>query len=80
MFNPVIQNRIYFNLVNDGKALADRQIIMLDKNAKNKHLAEILKGANRSYFEYEVWQTDHPFTNKRISLINKVLAFLNRVN
>jgi pimeloyl-ACP methyl ester carboxylesterase len=78
MFNPVIQNHKYFNLVNDGKAFSDKQIIMLDENAKNKQLAEILKDANKSYFHYEVWQTDHPFTNKRVSLINKVLAFLNK--
>lgn len=78
MFNPVIQNHNYFNLVNDGKALSNKQIIMLDENAKNKQLAEILKDANKSYFDYEVWQTDHPFTNKRISLINKVLAFLDK--
>ncbi len=78
MFSPVIKNQTYFNLVNDGKALAGKQVILLDENAKNKRLAEALKSANHSYFDYEVWQTDHPFTNKRISLINKVLAFLNR--
>lgn len=51
---------------------------MLDENVKNKQLAEILKDTNKSYFDYEVWQTDHPFTNKRVSLINKVLAFLDK--
>jgi pimeloyl-ACP methyl ester carboxylesterase len=78
MFNPVIQNRDYYNLVNDGKALADKQIIMLDEHTRNKQLAEALKIANKSYFDYEVWQTDHSFTNKRVSLINKVLAFLDK--
>ena len=78
MFSPVIQNHSYFDLDNDGQALAHKQIILLDENTKNKQLAEILKDANRSYFDYEVWQTDHPFTNKRISLINKVLTFLDK--
>ena len=78
LFSPVIQNREYFNLANDGKALADKQIIMLDEHFRNKQLAEALKVANKSYFDYEVWQTDHPFTNKRVSLINKVLEFLDR--
>lgn len=29
-----------------------------------------------SSIQYLVWDTDHPFTNKRISLISKVLRFL----
>ena len=79
LFSPVIQNRDYFNLINDGKALADKQIVLLDEHYKNKQIAETLKVANKSsYFDYEVWQTDHPFTNKRVSLINKVLEFLDR--
>jgi pimeloyl-ACP methyl ester carboxylesterase len=78
LFTPVIQNRKYFNLVNDGNALAGKKIIMLDEHNGNKKLAEIFKAANESYFDYEVWPTDHPFTNKRVSLINKVLAFLER--
>ena len=77
-FGPVIQDRNYFNLANDGKALAGKQIIMLDEHAGNKQLAETLKAGNKSYFDYEVWDTDHPFSNKRVSLINKVLVFLER--
>jgi len=78
LFSPVIDNPTYFNLINDGNALADKQLIILDENGKNKQLAETLKDANKSYFIYEVWQTDHPFTNKRVSLINKVLSFLDK--
>lgn len=78
LFTPVIQNHTYFNLVNDGKSLAGKQIIMLDEHYGNKQLAETIKDANKTYFDYEVWQTDHPFTNKRVSLINKVLEFLER--
>jgi len=78
MFDPVVQNHNYFDLAKDGKALANKQIIMLDEHGKNKQLAETLKGDNKSDLEYEVWQTDHSFTNKRVSLINKVLAFLDR--
>jgi len=51
---------------------------MLDEHDRNRELAAALNKSNHNYFNYEVWQTDHPFTNKRISLINKVLAFLNR--
>lgn len=78
LFSPVIQNRNYYNLVNDGKALAGKQIIMLDEHEGNRQLAETLKSYNTSYFNYEVWQTDHPFSNKRISLINKIVSFLDR--
>jgi len=78
LYTPVVQNQTYFNLVNDGKGLADKQIIMLDEHHGNKQIADTIKNANKSYFEYEVWQTDHPFTNKRVSLINKILTFLDR--
>ncbi len=78
IFEPVIKNLSYYNLQNDAAALAGKQIIMLDEHNRNAALAEALKKVNHSYFDYEVWETDHPFSNKRISLINKVLAFLNR--
>ena len=78
IFAPVMKKPGYFNLANDAKALADKQIVMLDEHPGNKALAETIKNGNQSYFDYQVWQTDHPFTNKRISLINRVLAFLDR--
>jgi pimeloyl-ACP methyl ester carboxylesterase len=37
-----------------------------------------IRKANHSYFDYEVWETDHPFTNKRVALINKLIDFLNK--
>ena len=78
LYTPVIRNQTYFNLVNDGKSLADKQIIMIDEHQGNKQLADKIRETCKSYFDYNVWQTDHPFTNKRVSLINKVLAFLER--
>lgn len=70
--------RAYFNLANDGMKLANKQIIMLDEHTKNKQIADALQQSNHAFFEYQVWETDHPFTNKRVSLINKVLAFLDK--
>jgi len=78
LFTPVLQDNAYFNLSNDGNLLAGKQIIMLDEHPGNKQLADIFKNLNKSYFNYDVWQTDHSFTNKRVSLINKVLEFLER--
>ena len=78
LYAPVIQNQTYFNLLNEGKSLADKQIIMIDEHEKNQQLADKIKESNQSYFDYSVWQTDHSFTNKRVSLINKVLAFLEK--
>lgn len=78
IFDPVWKEPGYFNLAKGGKALAKKQIIMLDENTRNSTLANALKSGNEEYFEYEVWRTDHPFTNKRVALINKVLAFLDR--
>ncbi len=78
IFKPVIKNLSYYNIANDSAALAGKQIIMLDEHNRNATLASTLKNSNHNYFDYKVWQTDHPFTNKRISLINKVLAFLEK--
>jgi len=78
IFSPVLKKPVYFNLANDGKALAKKQIVLLDEHSGNKTLAETLKSSNEAYFDYEVWKTDHPFTNKRVALIRKVLEFLDR--
>lgn len=77
IFSPIIEDLSYFNLDNDT-ALAGKQFVILDENNKNKELAASLRKKNHNYFDYEVWQTDHGFSNKRISLINKVLQFLTR--
>lgn len=78
IFQPVWQNRAYYNLQNDSKALATKQIIMLDEHNGNKELANAIQKDNRASFQYEVWPTDHPFTNKRVALMKKVLAFLEQ--
>jgi pimeloyl-ACP methyl ester carboxylesterase len=78
IYEPVIKNLSYYDIRNDTAALAGKQIIMLDEHNGNAKLADQIKKTNQNYFDYEVWQTDHPFTNKRISLINKVLTFLER--
>jgi uncharacterized protein len=78
IFSPVVKDPGYYNLVKDPKVFAGKQIIMLDEHPFNKELADAIKKENKSYFDYQVWQTDHPFTNKRVSLINTVLAFLER--
>jgi len=78
IFDPVLKDKDYFNLALGAKALANKEIIMLDENAHNSVLAATLRSANQAYFDYEVWQTDHPFTNKRVALMNKLLAFLDR--
>jgi len=78
IFESVVKEPNYFNLVNDARALSGKQIIMVDEHSANKEIADAIKNSNKVYFDYEVWHTDHPFTNKRISLINKVLWFLDR--
>jgi len=78
IFGPVQRNRDYFNLARDAKALANKQIIMLDEHHGNKGIADALKAVNTAYFKYEVWPTDHPFSNKRISLMNELITFLNK--
>jgi pimeloyl-ACP methyl ester carboxylesterase len=78
IFAAALKAPNYFMLENGSKALADKQIIMLDEHSRNKDLATVLKSDNKAYFNYEVWPTDHPFTNKRVALIKMVLSFLDR--
>jgi uncharacterized protein len=78
IFGPVVEHPAYYNLAMDGNALAGKEIIMLDEHHRNKGIADSLKLANKSYFKYEVWDTDHPFTNKRVSLMNELISFLNK--
>lgn len=78
IFTSVIKEPAYFNLINDAPGLANKQIIMIDEHSKNKQIAEAIQKSNQAFFEYQVWQTDHSFTNKRVSLINKIVAFLDK--
>jgi len=78
IYKPVIANLAYYNLANDAKPLAEKQIVMLDEHPFNKELADAIRSSNKSHFDYQVWQTDHAFTNKRVSLMNLLLSFLDR--
>ena len=78
LFDPVFRDTVYYNLAHDGKALANKQIVMLDEHTRNKPVADSIRAMNSAYFDYEVWNTDHSFTNKRISLIHAVIALLDR--
>lgn len=78
IFKPVLAKPMFFDLTNDAAALADKQIVMLDEHSDNKGLADAIRQKNRAYFDYQVWKTDHGFTNKRVSMINMVLSFLAR--
>ena len=78
IFMPVVEKPAYFDLANDAKPLADKQIIMLDEHSANKRIADAMRSSNRAFFDYQIWKTDHGFTNKRVSLMNMVLSFLAR--
>src|SRR4030095_523364 len=74
LFKPVLENPEYYNLTNTAEALSQKQIIMLEEYQRNPFVADAIKNKNKAFFEYDVWQTDHSFTNKRVALIKKVLA------
>ncbi len=77
-FQPVLERDEYFNLEKNIDGLKDKQIIMLDEHDRNKKIAEAIQNLHPVYFKYYVWQTDHVFTNKRASMMNMVLTFLDR--
>ena len=77
-FQPVIEKEEYFNLEKNIYPIKEKQIIMLDEHERNRRIAEAIENLNPVFFKYYVWQTDHVFSNKRVSLINMVLSFLDR--
>lgn len=78
LFAAVLRDPGFHSLEAKASALADKQIVMLDEHSHNAALADVFRKANHNYFSYEVWATDHPFTNKRESLIRAVIAFLDK--
>jgi acetyl esterase/lipase len=78
LFAAVLNEPDFHNLLNAVQPLSKKQIIMLDEHHDNRALALAIQQANHNYFTYEVWDTDHSFTNKRTSLIKKVIVFLDR--
>jgi pimeloyl-ACP methyl ester carboxylesterase len=77
-FQPVLERDEYFNLEKNIEPLKEKQMIMLDEHERNKKIAGAIQNLNPPFFKYYVWQTDHAFTNKRVSLMNMVLSFLDR--
>ena len=78
LFAPVFTDTDFHDLQNAAQPLAGKQVLMLDEHQRNEKLAGIIQKANHNYFDYQVWDTDHSFTNKRASLIKMVLAFLDK--
>ena len=77
LFQPVKDDPAYFDLQAIAPKLADKRIVMLDEHKGNKSVADAIKAANKASFDYNVWDTDHGFSNTRVSMIKKVLAFIN---
>lgn len=75
---PVLADAQAFQLTAMGPALSARQLVFLDENRRNEAWIKPIGAANKAGFRYEVWDTDHPFSNKRIALTKTVLEFLNK--
>ena len=75
---PVVIDPRAYQLTTDGPALNSRQLVFLDENRRNEAWIKPIGAANKASFRYEVWATDHPFSNKRIALTKTVIAFLRK--
>ena len=75
---PAFKEISYYKLATNTKSLKDKQIIILDEHAGNKEIADSIKEMHLSFFNYQIWETDHGFTNKRVSLMNKLISFLDK--
>ena len=74
---PALKEISYYKLATNTKSFSDKQIIILDEHERNKEIADSIKKMHLSFFNYQVWGTDHGFTNKRVSLMNKLISFLD---
>lgn len=74
---PAFKEISYYKLATDAKSLRDKQIILLDEHVGNKEIADSFKEMHLPFLNYQVWDTDHGFTNKRVSLMNKLISFLD---
>jgi len=75
---PVLADAPAFQLTAVGPGLSTKQLVFLDENRRNESWIKPIGIANKAGFRYEVWDTDHPFTNKRVALTKTVVAFLNK--
>lgn len=75
---PVVADARAYQLTADGPALSAKQLVFLDENRRNEAWIKPIGAANKASFRYEVWATDHPFSNKRITLAKTVIAFLKK--
>ena len=71
-------NSAAYELAAEAVPLRTKQLVFLDENRRNEQWIKTIGAANKASFRYEVWDTDHPFSNKRIALTKAVLAFLNK--
>ena len=78
IFLPAFKEISYLKLATDVTTLREKQIMMLDEHVGNKEIADSIKEMHLSFFDYQVWETDHGFTNKRVSLMNKLISFLDK--
>ena len=75
---PAFKEISYYKLVISAKSSNDKQIIILDEYERNKEIADSIEEKHLSFFNYQVWETDHGFTNKRVSLMNKLISLLDK--
>ena len=71
-------NSAAYELAAEAVPLRTKQLVFLDENRRNEQWIKTIGAANKASFRYEVWDTDHPFSNKRIALTKAVLALLNK--
>ena len=71
-------NTAAYELAAEAVPLSTKQLVFLDENRRNEQWIKTIGAANKASFRYEIWDTDHPFSNKRIALTKAVLTFLNK--
>jgi pimeloyl-ACP methyl ester carboxylesterase len=68
----LIQNKDEYDILSHKKQLANKQLLIIDENERNKVWIEELDNT-----EYILIKTDHSFSDKRLELIEKVCKWIN---
>ena len=72
--NDMLANIEQYN-IEQMVAKSSKPLLVIDEHQSNNYLSKYSKKRN---LQYKIWDTDHPFTNKRIALSREIKNWLDK--
>ena len=73
--NEMVLEKDNYNIEELLSKEKNKPILVIDEHQHNQYIKKYLLNKN---IEYEVWNTDHGFTNKRIALTKRIVKWLDK--